>query len=117
MVRAASVLSPTNSHDRPTAPVESLVLASPTRLRAPLSTPHIEEHQLAASNIALYIDQQQFSRDCVSLSIATRLPEWTLQSVASIHDLAQVADPPRPCLIILNLHGVRLAGPAAADEF
>ena len=85
-------------------------------LRSPLSSPDIQDYQATVSPVALYIDPQQFSRDCVSQHIATRWSDCTVHSVASIHHLSHHTTPPIPFLIIFNLHGVSLGDTATANE-
>src|SRR5215813_439611 len=118
MVRASRLnpTSPADSHDGVMAPVDPSVLESLLAIESSRSSPLEISQRGGASRLALYIDPQGFSRDCVGEGIAMRLSGWTLRSVPNIHDLSQSANPPTPSLIIFNSHAAGLTDTAVANQ-
>jgi DNA-binding NarL/FixJ family response regulator len=64
--------------------------------------------------VALYIDKQPLSRDCISQQLASHLPEWSIEPVASIREVQENC--PEVSLIILHTHGAGLAAAEVGAE-
>ena len=73
--------------------------------------------QDSAPPTVFYIDKQRLGRDCVSKQLAAHLPEWTIESASSIHDLQENDIRRRPTsLVILNTHGESVHSTEVASE-
>jgi len=72
--------------------------------------------ELPTSPVAFYIDGQPLGRDCVSVHLATHLPEWTIKPIGSVLELQMDEDWPRASLAILRTHARSIAASNIADE-
>jgi DNA-binding NarL/FixJ family response regulator len=70
----------------------------------------------AAPAVALYIDRQQLSRDCVGEQLAGYLPECTIRSVVRIQDVASLADLSKVSIIVFNSHSGSFGSDEIRDE-
>ena len=70
----------------------------------------------AAPAVALYIDRQQLSRDCVGERLAGHLADWTVRSVMSVREVTSLADLSKVSIIVFNLHSGRFGSDEVRDE-
>jgi DNA-binding NarL/FixJ family response regulator len=70
----------------------------------------------AAPAVALYIDQQQLSRDCVGEQLAGYLADWTVRAVTSIRDVTSLADLSKVSIIVFNVHSRSFGSDEVRDE-
>jgi DNA-binding NarL/FixJ family response regulator len=66
--------------------------------------------------VILYFDKQRLARDCISEQLATHLPEWTIEPLASVCELRGDEDWSRASLVIFNIHGESLRNADVAGE-
>lgn len=66
--------------------------------------------------VILYFDKQRLARDCISEQLTTHLPEWTIESVASVDELREDMDWSRASVVIFNTHGESLRNADVAEE-
>jgi DNA-binding NarL/FixJ family response regulator len=66
--------------------------------------------------IALYIDKYRLGRDCVSEQLASQLPRWAIEPLASIRELEIGRDWHRKSIAILQVHSASLGTAEAASE-
>jgi DNA-binding NarL/FixJ family response regulator len=66
--------------------------------------------------VILYVDKQRLARDCISAQLATQLPEWTIEPLASVCELREHEDWSRASLVIFNTHGDSLRNADVAGE-
>jgi DNA-binding NarL/FixJ family response regulator len=77
----------------------------------------VEERALfSAPQVALFIDKQSLSRECVGALLATHLSEWTFQFAASIRDIPKIGEAPGASLVILHTHAASVSSPEVASE-
>jgi len=89
----------------------------PTLPRSSKTAPLLTEvWTTAAPAVALYIDRQQLSRDCVGEQLAGHLANWTVRSVTSIRDIKGLADLSKFSIIVFNLHYGRFGSDEVRDE-
>jgi DNA-binding NarL/FixJ family response regulator len=65
--------------------------------------------------VALYIDQQQLSRDCVGEQLAGYLADWVVRSVVRIRDVTSL-DLPKVSIIVFNSHDSSLGSDEVGDK-
>ena len=90
----------------------------------PSDLPHRQDSGLAmaeralsgAPQVALLIDKQSLSRECVGALLATHLPEWAFQFAESIRDIPEIGESPGAFLVILHTHAASLSSPEVASE-
>ena len=90
----------------------------------PSDLPHRQDNGLAvaeralpgAPQVALLIDKQSLSRECVGALLATNLPEWAFQFAESIRDIPEIGESPGAFLVILHTHAASLSSPEVASE-
>jgi len=70
----------------------------------------------SAPRVALFIDKQSLSRECIGALLATHLSEWAFQSAESIRDIPKIGESPAAFLVILHTHAAGLSSPAVASE-
>jgi len=78
--------------------------------------PGTEVWSAAAPAVALYIDQQQLSRDCIGAQLAGYLSDWVVRSVARIRDVTSLVDLPKVSIIVFNSHDSSLGSDEVRDE-
>ena len=69
-----------------------------------------------APRVALFIDKQSLSRECVCAVLATHLSEWAFQYAESIRDIPKIGESSAAFLVILHTHAASLSSPAVASE-
>jgi DNA-binding NarL/FixJ family response regulator len=73
--------------------------------------------QTPARPAVFYIDRQRLGRDCLSKQLADHLPEWTIESASSIHDLQRDDIHRRQTpLVVVNTHGASFDTAEVANE-
>jgi DNA-binding NarL/FixJ family response regulator len=70
----------------------------------------------AEPTVILYVDKQHLARDCISEQLATHLPEWTIEPLASVSELLEHKDCSKVSLVIFNTHGESLRNADVAGE-
>jgi DNA-binding NarL/FixJ family response regulator len=70
----------------------------------------------AEPTVILYFDKQRLARDCISEQLATHLPEWTIEPLASVSALLEHEDWSRASLVIINTHGESLCNADVVGE-
>jgi DNA-binding NarL/FixJ family response regulator len=68
----------------------------------------------SAPPVAFYIDKQPLWRDCVGQQLASHLPEWVIEPVASIREVQENWS--GASLIILHARGASSSAPEIAEE-
>jgi DNA-binding NarL/FixJ family response regulator len=66
--------------------------------------------------IALYVDKHRLGRDCVSEQLASQLPIWAIEPLASIRELKMGGDWPSKSIVILQAHSASLGTAEVASE-
>jgi DNA-binding NarL/FixJ family response regulator len=72
--------------------------------------------ELTKPPFVFYVDRQHLGRECVSVQLATHLPEWTIKPMGSVLELQIDEDWPRASLVILRTHARSIAASNIADE-
>src|SRR5262252_2640050 len=108
MAIAMSLLSSSEPF-HPGQPLPEMPTLSRNSTTAPLDT---EAGPAAAPAVAVYIDRQQLSRDCVGEQLERHLADWTVRSVMSIRDVPNLADFSKVSIIVFNAH----SGSFGSDE-
>ena len=70
----------------------------------------------AEPTVVVYVDKQRLARDCISEQLATHLPEWTIEPLASVSELREDEDWSRASLVIFNTHGESLRNADVVGE-
>jgi DNA-binding NarL/FixJ family response regulator len=66
--------------------------------------------------VALFIDKQSLSRECIGALLATHLSEWAFQFAETIRDIPKTGESAGAFLVILHTHAVSIAAPEVAGE-
>src|SRR5215475_646382 len=69
-----------------------------------------------ARPVVVYIDRQRLGRECIGKGLAAYLPEWLIESVATIRELRLDENQPGASLILLCCHGASLCAGEFAEE-
>jgi DNA-binding NarL/FixJ family response regulator len=78
--------------------------------------PGTEVWPAAAPAVALYIDEQQLSRDCVGEQLAGYLGDWAVRSAMRIRDVTSPVDLSKVSIIVFNSHDSSLGSDEVRDE-
>ena len=70
----------------------------------------------SAPRVALFIDKQSLSRECIGALLATHLSEWAFQFAETIRDIPKTGESAGAFLVILHTHAVSIAAPEVAGE-
>ena len=90
----------------------------------PADLPHRGDSGLAvaerarpnAPRVALFIDKQSLSRECLGALLVTHLSEWAIQFAESIRDTLKIEGSPRAFLVILHTHAASVSSPEVVGE-
>ena len=66
--------------------------------------------------VALFIDKQSLSRECIGALLATHFSEWAFQFVESIRDIPKPGESAGAFLVILHTHAASISSPKIASE-
>jgi DNA-binding NarL/FixJ family response regulator len=112
MAIAMSLLSSSEPF-HPGQPLPEMPTLSRNSTTAPLGT---GVGPAAAPAVALYIDRQQLSRDCVGEQLAGHLADWTVRSVMSVREVTSLADLSKVSIIVFNSHTGSFGSDEVRDE-
>ena len=70
----------------------------------------------SAPRVALFIDKQSLSRECVGAILATHLSGWAFQFAESVRDVPKIGESPGAFLAILHTHAASVSSPEVAGE-
>ena len=66
--------------------------------------------------VALFIDPQSLSRECIGALLATHLSEWAFQFAERIRDIPKIGGSPGAFLVILHTHAASVSSPEVVSE-
>jgi DNA-binding NarL/FixJ family response regulator len=66
--------------------------------------------------VALFIDKQSLSRECVGALFATHISEWIFQFAESVRDAPKSGDASGAFLVILHTHAASFSSPEVVSE-
>jgi DNA-binding NarL/FixJ family response regulator len=70
----------------------------------------------SAPPVALFIDKQSLTRECIGALLATHLSEWAFQFAKDIRDIPKIGGSPRAFLAILHTHAASVSSPEVVSE-
>src|SRR6516164_3155655 len=78
--------------------------------------PHWPDNAPGAPPVALFIDRQSLSRECVGALLATHLSDWAFQFAQSVRDIPKIGESPGAFLVIFHTHAASVSSPEVASE-
>ena len=70
----------------------------------------------SAPRVALFIDKQSLSRECIGALLATHLSEWAFQFAETIRDIPKTGESAGAFLVILHTHAASISSAKVASE-